>query len=99
MNDPRIPKRVTWSRLAAFSALVLAASNTLAMSGTSQVAWRGKAVAVQPDWPEGVLDLVNDPLRTEGWNPWFSECPNDMNFYAFPNSFKPAPKQLEPTSK
>jgi hypothetical protein len=30
-----------------------------------------------------VLDLVNDPLRTEGWNPWFSEWPNDVNYYVF----------------
>jgi hypothetical protein len=47
----------------------------------------------------GSFDLVNDPLRTQGWNPWFSEWPNDMNFYAFPKSAKPAPKQPEPTSK
>ncbi len=67
----------------AFGALVLVATNTLAMSGTSQVAWRGKPVPAQPDWPAGVLELVNDPLRTEGWNPWFSEWPNDVNYYAF----------------
>lgn len=64
-------------------ALALTAPRLSAMSGTSQVAWRGKPVAAQPDWPAGVLELVNDPLRTEGWNPWFSECPNDVNFYAF----------------
>ena len=69
--------------LFALSVLVLAASNTLAMSGTSQVAWRDKPVPAQSDWPAGVLDLVNDPLRTEGWNPWFSEWPNDVNYYAF----------------
>jgi hypothetical protein len=69
--------------LAASGVLVLTAASALAMSGTDQIAWRGKPVAAQPDWPKGALDLVNDPLRTEGWNPWFSECPNDVNFYAF----------------
>jgi hypothetical protein len=91
--------RVTWSRLTAFIALSLVATNVLAMSSTSQVAWRDKPVPAQPDWPAGVLDLVNDPLRTEGWNPWFSECANDVNFYAFPKSAKPAPKQTQPPSK
>lgn len=54
-----------------------------AMSGTSQVASPGKPVAAVTGWPEGVLDLVNDPLRTDGWNPWFSQMANDVNFYAF----------------
>ena len=49
-----------WYRLAAFSALVVVATNTLAMSGTSQVAWRDKPVPAQPDWPAGVLDLVRE---------------------------------------
>ena len=83
MNDQGIPKKTACSRLVAFGALALIATNTFAMSGTSQVAWRDKPVPVQPDWPAGVLDLVNDPLRTEGWNPWFSEWPNDVNYYAF----------------
>src|SRR5512136_1443436 len=63
--------------------LVLTSRSAPAMSSTDQVAWRGKPVAAQPDWPEGVLDLVNDPLRTDGWKPWFSEWPNDVDFYAF----------------
>ena len=69
--------------LAALGLLVLAAANAPAVSGTDRVAWRGKPVRAQPDWPEGVLELVNDPLRAEGWKPWFSEWPNDVNFYTF----------------
>ena len=56
-----------------------------AMSSTSQIASEGrlipKAAVETYGWPAGVLDLVNDPLRSEGWNPWFSEWPNDVNHY------------------
>jgi hypothetical protein len=69
--------------LVAAGLVVLPSMSALAMSGTTQVAWRGKPVAVQPGWPAGVLKLVNDPLRTDGWNPWFSEWPNDVNYYAY----------------
>jgi len=71
------------SWLVILGVLALTSTTALAMSGTSQVAWPGKPVAAEPDWPEGVLDLVNDPLRAEGWNPWFSEWPNDVNYYTF----------------
>ena len=53
------------------------------MSSTTRVAWPDKPVVGENDWPEGTLALVNDPLRTEGWNPWFSEWPNDVNNYGF----------------
>ena len=53
------------------------------MSGTSIVAWPGKPATGKADWPEGALALVNDPVRTTGWNPWFSEWPNDVNHYGF----------------
>ena len=33
-------------------------------------------------WPAGVGALVNDPVRTSGWNSWFSEWPNDVRQYA-----------------
>lgn len=36
-------------------------------------------LADQWAWPAGTMDLVNDPLRTDGWLPWFSELPNDVN--------------------
>jgi hypothetical protein len=29
------------------------------------------------------MALINDPARTEGWNPWFSGWPNDANYYLF----------------
>ncbi len=51
--------------------------------GTSIVAEKGEPAVVSPSWPEGAADLVNDPLRTSGWNSWFSEWPNDVNQYAF----------------
>jgi len=65
------------------SALALTAPRAGAISSTDQAASPGKPVRAEPGWPEGVLDLVNDPLRTDGWNPWFSEWPNDVNHYAF----------------
>jgi len=83
MNNPRWSKRRIRSWLVALGVLALTSTTAPAMSGTSQVAWPGKPVAADPGWPEGVLELVNDPLRTEGWNPWFSEWPNDVNYYAF----------------
>jgi hypothetical protein len=43
----------------------------------------GQKTADMYDWPTGVLDLVNDSRRTGGWNPWFSEHPNDVNHYGF----------------
>lgn len=58
-----------------------------AMSSTSQAAFKGQPItkeeAVMRGWPDGVLDLLNDPVRTDGWNPWFSEWPNDVNHYGF----------------
>lgn len=42
----------------------------------------GKSVTTIADpWPDGVLELVNHPLRTDGWHPWFTEFPNDMDMY------------------
>lgn len=57
----------------------------LGVSGTSQIAQ--EEVLVDPGtaeimgWPTGVTELVNDRSRTNGWNPWFSEWPNDVNHY------------------
>lgn len=55
----------------------------LAAGGTSVVATKGRATYVSTTWPEGVGELANDPLRTSGWNSWFTEWPNDVNQYAF----------------
>ena len=52
-----------------------------AIAGTSQVAWEGKPVEELDEWPDGVSELVNDPVRVDGWNPWFSEFPNDVYHY------------------
>ena len=56
-----------------------------ALSFSSQVASKGNPVskteAQSLSWPEGVLDLVNDPARTEGYEPFFSELPNDIREY------------------
>ena len=68
---------------ALFVAAVLVSRGALAMSSTDRIAWPGKPVVAQPGWPKGVLELVNDPLRADGWLPWFSECPNDVTFYEF----------------
>lgn len=51
--------------------------------GTSIVAVKGHPVDVSDGWPAGVGELLNDPARTSGWNPWFTEWPNDLNHYAF----------------
>ncbi len=83
MSNPRWSKSRVPQWLASLAILTLTIASASAWSSTDQVAWRDKPVKAQADWPEGVLDLVNDPLRTEGWHPWFSEWPNDVNHYTF----------------
>jgi len=34
-----------------------------------------------PGWPEGVHRLINDLVRTQGWNPWFTQHPNDVFYF------------------
>lgn len=64
-------------------ALVVASSSqALAAGGTDIVATKGQLAYVQETWPKGVAEIVNDPVRTTGWNDWFSEWPNDVNQYA-----------------
>ena len=53
-----------------------------AAGGTSQVATTGKKANLNPNWPGGVEKIVNDQSRTDGWNSWFTEWPNDVNQYA-----------------
>jgi hypothetical protein len=54
-----------------------------AIAGFSPVAADGQRVEANPQWPTKMMDVVNDPARTVGWNSWFSECPNDINHFAF----------------
>lgn len=44
----------------------------LATGGTTQVASEGESAYVSPGWPQRTGELVNHPLRTSGWNAWFS---------------------------
>jgi len=86
---------VTWHsvvnvRITGYCALVVMAGVLFALplplpaaSGTHRVASRGKPVAAADGWPEGVLALVNDPARTDGWRPWFSGLPNAITYYCF----------------
>jgi len=56
-----------------------------AIAWTEQVAVPGtavtKQVADEHGWPAGVLELINDSCRTTGWQPIFSELPNDVEYY------------------
>ena len=56
-------------------------SHAIASSWTNPVVARGQKAEGIPSWPKGVLRLINDPLRTGGWNPGFSECPNDGYYF------------------
>ena len=67
-------------RRAALSVVGLA-SLLLGASGKTQVASRGQPMDMIPGWPYGVHRLINDPVRSEGWNPWFTECPNDTHYF------------------
>jgi hypothetical protein len=59
------------------------ALSAIAMSSTEQVAWSGKLIQPVAGWPDGTLKLINDASRTDGWNHWFSQLPNDVNHYGF----------------
>ncbi|HWN96044.1 MAG TPA: hypothetical protein VNT99_13485 [Methylomirabilota bacterium] len=67
-----------------FVTAILTSPPTLfAMSGSRPVAWPGQPVPSDRGWPAGAVELINDPARTEGWNPWFSGWPNDVHYYVF----------------
>ncbi|QDU40906.1 hypothetical protein Mal4_52690 [Maioricimonas rarisocia] len=77
-----LPGLILSATLTALLLLVMAA-NAEAAGGTANVATPGQPAYINPNWPEGTADLVNDPARTHGWNPWFSEWPNDVNHYGY----------------
>lgn len=65
------------------TALILGSvSGVLAAGGTDIVVTKGQPAFVPETWSKGVAEIVNDPVRTTGWNDWFSEWPNDVNQYA-----------------
>jgi hypothetical protein len=63
--------------------LIVLSRTALGIAGFSSVASAGKPVPEEPGWPAGISEVINDECRTVGWNFWFSECPNDVNHYAF----------------
>jgi hypothetical protein len=63
-------------------AAVVVCFQALALSGEDKVVARGQTAKALPGWPQGVLEFINDPLRVNGWHPWFSECPNDGYYYS-----------------
>jgi hypothetical protein len=68
--------------LIAVVVLTVVAQTALGIAGFDSVASEGQPVQEELGWPAKIVDLVNDPVRTVGWNFWFSECPNDVNHYA-----------------
>jgi hypothetical protein len=73
-----------WSRIPAICcATILTSCLLFGMSGSQPIAWPDQAVLNGAGWPGGVLELINDPARTEGWNPWFSGWPSDVHYYLF----------------
>lgn len=70
-----------WSTALSLCALLLVQPRVFAGSFTLQVAREKKPCAARDDWPEGVAELVNDPVRANGWKPCFTELPNDIDHY------------------
>ena len=71
-----------------FSSLVLllalfATSQAHGIGGTINVAWKDRPIDISASWPSGVGDLLDDPVRTNGWKPYFSGYPNDVSHYGF----------------
>lgn len=62
---------------------VAAPSPVWAIAGFSSVAVQDQKLEDNGQWPVKMVDVLNDPARTVGWNFWFSECPNDVNNYVF----------------
>jgi len=71
-----------YSSLAILIAL-FATSPVHGRGGTRDIAWKGRPADISASWPIGVGDLLNDPARTDGWNPYFSGYPNDVSHYGF----------------
>jgi hypothetical protein len=63
--------------------LLALAPSAWGAGGTSQIATKGQKVTERESWPKGLEALLNLPTRTDGWNGWFSEWPNDVEHYQF----------------
>ncbi len=62
-------------------ALLLAPLCAMAISDTEKIASEGQALPTDPDWPKEIVELLEDPLRTDGWISRFSDWPNDVYHY------------------
>jgi len=64
--------------------LFASATPVLAMSGTDQLVGEYAPIEqAKPGWAKGLYEMLLDPARKVGWCSWFSECPNDLEQYAF----------------
>ena len=63
-------------------AFVMCTGFAWAAGGTDVVVESGERAHVFKTWPRGTGNIVNDRCRTTGWQPWFSEWPNDVQHYA-----------------
>lgn len=70
-------------RFAAFATALLVASVAHGIAGSSRIAEPGRPTTISESLPQGTAEFVNLPSRTEGWNDWFSEWPNDVNHYLY----------------
>src|SRR5262245_11253318 len=66
-----------------FLILLAGVAGLMAMSGTDRLVGEYDVIQKRPEWAKGVYELLLDPSRKVGWQSWFSECPNDMEQYAF----------------
>ena len=59
--------------LVLFAALLTASHASAAsyQQRVESVVPSGQSVSARASWPAGALELINDPLRTEGWRAFF----------------------------
>jgi hypothetical protein len=73
--------------LLALAMVLLIPSLVYGSSGTDRIAEPGKRYEEQQakwyEWPRGTLELINDEARRFGWHHWFSELPNDANWFDY----------------
>jgi hypothetical protein len=70
-------------RFAVLMATLLVCSIAYGVAGSDRIATPGRPTTVSKSLPRGTAEFVNLPSRTEGWNDWFSEWPNDVNHYLY----------------